>query len=320
MNIDASDIREEFKQLTSFDFRGNTTIGAIFESFDRSPFGRPFSINKERECKTYWGMINPEKITQFSAFLLEYGNVEYCRKKVGISKEKSLRIVKILNEAAEQRGLHPVYIFKPSPPKSKLLAKQVSIIKYLLHKGYSENKLASIYKVHQATINHISNRRTWINVNPIIDVPDIRVVHINQYVTSEVQKEEKPFIPFLENEEQSAKFFDYIIFGDGPQCPRCLTKNPYLLSKGRLKCRNSSCWYKFTLTCSTPFENTKMKPSRWLAAMYLYNKDQSISTYKLAEYIGVSQKSAFNIKKRLKTAFLLPLWQRFYIINEAIGS
>lgn len=323
MYLDTADIRNDFKELEAFSFQGNHTIGSIYQSFNCSSEegnipDRGFSIDNRQRADRPFGMNDTAKIKEFALLLMEYGNIEYCRKIAKIGRHKAIQIVHILNQEAERRSLAPVYCFKRKDPFfKKLTDKQVSIIKYLLHKGYSGKRLASIYNVTQGLIANIDAGLQHKDITPIIPLSGARKRPL--YSSNSMRLPDSTIANiWLLNEGKSNVQWEWIIWENTPKCPRCQNNSPYLLSNGGHRCSNPQCKLQFSPMVGTPFEGTKIQPKQWLAAMALYENDMKISARSMAVILGVTQVTSWKMIQRLKQAYLLPLWQRFTLINKEV--
>ena len=320
MFIDTAYIREEFNELSLFNFSGNKSIGVVFRSFYSTDTVKGFSVKTFSQKSYVFGMRDMDKIKEFYLCLMEYGNIEHCRKMVKIGRTKALKIIHILNEECLRRNLPLVYEFKS--PKYRIGSfsdNQVSIMKYLYHKGYSGARLAKIYNSHQSTINAIMKGQFYKKVQPIIKISGDRIkpIFANK---GKVYSIKPSSLDWLTDDIQSRKIFEYIIWENKPTCPKCKSTHYYnLLSTGGFKCGNKECHSKFSAIMGTPFENTKVKPSQWLTAMSLYQDDNKISTHKISELLNTTLATAWSIKKRVKEVFHTPIWQRFYLLNKTIN-
>lgn len=91
-------------------------------------------------------------------------------------------------------------------------------------------------------------------------------------------------------------------WGGSPFCPHCGATKPYRLKDGKnFRCSNKSCKVDFSVTVGTIFENSKVKLSTWLAALYiLTGHKKGISSHQLARDLGVTQKTAWFINHRIR--------------------
>ncbi len=92
---------------------------------------------------------------------------------------------------------------------------------------------------------------------------------------------------------------------DGPRCPDCLgenAKNPYYIkTQKRWKCRY--CRRQFSVKVGTIFEDSPIALQKWLPALWmLVSCKNGISSWELHRSLGVSQKTAWFMLHRLRTA------------------
>ncbi len=110
---------------------------------------------------------------------------------------------------------------------------------------------------------------------------------------------------YFHDEIDSIKYFAYKRWGDNPVCPFCDCEKVYSFSNGiTYKC--SHCRKQFNPRIGTIFENSKISMKKWFIAIYLISSHKKgISSYQLAKDISVTQKTAFNMLKKLRYAFKL---------------
>lgn len=85
------------------------------------------------------------------------------------------------------------------------------------------------------------------------------------------------------------------------ECPKCSFDKAYVFKDGiRYKCK--SCKYIYTAISKTIFESSKLPLQKWFFATYLIMHKKGISSIQLAKDIGVTQKTAWFILQRLRTA------------------
>jgi len=98
-------------------------------------------------------------------------------------------------------------------------------------------------------------------------------------------------------------------WGGNPVCPHCNSTNPYRVSDRSKKrntpsyrCSDRSCGLPFNVTTGTPIQGHKVPISKWLlAARELIVTANGISTIQLGKKIGVTQKTAFYMKNKLRS-------------------
>ena len=87
-----------------------------------------------------------------------------------------------------------------------------------------------------------------------------------------------------------------------PSAPHCNATKPYKLKDGKsYRCSSRTCKKDFTVTVGTIFENSKVKLSTCLAAIYiLTGHKKGISSLQLSRDLGVTQKTAWFINHRVR--------------------
>ena len=95
----------------------------------------------------------------------------------------------------------------------------------------------------------------------------------------------------------------------GPVCPHCGGADPYRLTpkpgsktrKGVLKCK--ACRKQFTVTVGTVFEDSHIKLTKWVQAIYLIGASKKgISAHQLHRMLGVTYRAAWFMAHRLRYA------------------
>jgi len=88
---------------------------------------------------------------------------------------------------------------------------------------------------------------------------------------------------------------------DGPTCPRCGSAGPAHLATRRLwKCR--ACAHQYSVKAGTLFEGSPLGLSLWLPAVWAVANDQQVSSHELARRLGITQKSAWLMLRRIRLA------------------
>ncbi len=112
------------------------------------------------------------------------------------------------------------------------------------------------------------------------------------------------FIQFS-NEDLCVQFVAVMRWPDGdPVCPHCnQTGTGYLKTQRRWKCKNRDCRKQFSVKVGTIFEDSPIPLSKWLTVVWMVtNCKNGISSYEVARDIGVTQKSAWFMEHRVRTA------------------
>jgi transposase-like protein len=112
------------------------------------------------------------------------------------------------------------------------------------------------------------------------------------------------------NEDKAREYMEFLRWGNnGPACPHCGGADPYRLTpkpgsstrKGVLKCR--ACRKQFTVTVGTVFEDSHVKLTKWLQAIYLIGASKKgISAHQLHRMLGVTYRAAWFMAHRLRYA------------------
>ncbi|MGA2371621.1 MAG: IS1595 family transposase [Candidatus Korobacteraceae bacterium] len=110
-------------------------------------------------------------------------------------------------------------------------------------------------------------------------------------------------IQYFTDEQVCIQTFARIRWADGkPECPACGHREHYYLAKQRrFKCKE--CWKQFTVKVGTLLEDSPIPLSKWLPALWMIVNDKNgISSYELGKALGITQKSAWFVLHRLRTA------------------
>jgi len=105
------------------------------------------------------------------------------------------------------------------------------------------------------------------------------------------------------NEERCREILESMTWPDGPTCPKCGSRRHSTLrdrdmgGKERPGVRNClDCGKRYTVTSHTPMHSTKLPLSKWLTAIWMIlQSDKGISSVRLAQLIGISQKTAWRM-------------------------
>lgn len=112
----------------------------------------------------------------------------------------------------------------------------------------------------------------------------------------------KDLMRCLSDETVCRHYMEKMRWGDQPFCPHCNSTKPYRLKDGKnFRCSSLACKKDFSVLVKTVFENSKVKLSTWLAAMYILSAHKKgISSIQLGKNLGVTQKTAWFILHRLR--------------------
>ncbi|GGI23655.1 IS1595 family transposase [Pedobacter mendelii] len=113
------------------------------------------------------------------------------------------------------------------------------------------------------------------------------------------------FLDYFKDEQICVKYLEYHLWGDTPSCPHCGCTNAYKTNRG-YKCSDKHCHKKFTVTSGTIYRHTKVSLRTWLSAMYLTTSfKKGISSLQLAKMIGVSDKTAWFMLRKIRNMFMV---------------
>lgn len=109
------------------------------------------------------------------------------------------------------------------------------------------------------------------------------------------------FATSFPNEESAVRYYEKIRWGDNVVSPFDPTSQVYKCKNGKYKCKNTGKY--FTYRTGTFFANSKLSMRDWLYAIIMIaNHKNSISSYQLANDLDISQKTAWYMLHRIRTA------------------
>lgn len=112
------------------------------------------------------------------------------------------------------------------------------------------------------------------------------------------------FFKKFPTDKEATEFFEKLRWADGVICPYCGSRHissckvpmPY-------RCRN--CRKHFSVRIGTILNESKLPLQKWLLAIYiLTNAKKGISSLQLAEYLGVTQKTAWFLAHRIRESWV----------------
>ena len=113
------------------------------------------------------------------------------------------------------------------------------------------------------------------------------------------------FMALVPDEEAAVKYFESKRWTDGPQCPRCESKDVRRcqgIKPMPLYCRG--CGKHFSVRIGTPMEGSKLPVRTWLLATYLITSSRKgVSSIQLGRQLGVTQRTAWFLNHRIREAF-----------------
>jgi hypothetical protein len=106
----------------------------------------------------------------------------------------------------------------------------------------------------------------------------------------------------FDTEEKCREYLETQRWNGTPACPFCGSINVCRFSNGKIfKCREKQCRSKFSVTVGTIYENTKIPLTKWFLATYILSvHSKGISSLQLANWLGVTQKSAWHLNHRIR--------------------
>ena len=98
------------------------------------------------------------------------------------------------------------------------------------------------------------------------------------------------------------KFVADLRWPEGVKCPMCDSDNVgHIKSRRMYQCRD--CRKQFSVKRGTIFEDSPLPLDKWLGAIWLIaNAKNGVSSYEVARSLGVTQKSAWFMLQRIRTA------------------
>jgi transposase-like protein len=112
-------------------------------------------------------------------------------------------------------------------------------------------------------------------------------------------------IQYFSKAENCREFMIAVRWADGiVRCPICQSEKVTHLEKAKVyRCYGKHPKQKFSLKVGTVFEDSPIGLEKWLPASWLLsNSKNGISSYELSKSIGVTQKSAWFMLHRIRTA------------------
>jgi transposase-like protein len=105
--------------------------------------------------------------------------------------------------------------------------------------------------------------------------------------------------------------FSYLISRRWPggevTCPTCGSSDVRFLASRRIwECKKKHPQSQFSIRVGTVFEDSPISLDKWLIAIWMFaNSERPPSSYEIARVLGVTQKSAWFMLKRIQTALEL---------------
>lgn len=111
------------------------------------------------------------------------------------------------------------------------------------------------------------------------------------------------FQKHFNTEEKCRTFLEIQRWGDTPACPHCGSTDVHRFATNKkiFKCKEKECRKKFSVTVGTIYENSKLPLTKWFLATYILSvHSKGISSMQLANWLGITQKSAWHLNHRIR--------------------
>lgn len=109
-------------------------------------------------------------------------------------------------------------------------------------------------------------------------------------------------IRYFADPDHANEYVASLRWPSGPVCPRCgSAKHSYISTRRLWKCR--ACKRQFSVKVGTIFEGSPLGLDKWLPAVWAAaNPESGISSRELGRALGVTQKSAWFMLRRIQHA------------------
>jgi transposase-like protein len=110
----------------------------------------------------------------------------------------------------------------------------------------------------------------------------------------------KNFYKRFPNEEACLMYLERLRWPEVRMCPHCKSDRTYKYANGKMfKC--ASCRKQFTAVVGTVFMKSHVPLQEWFLAVELCDPEgRGITSIRLAEYLGVTQKTAWSMLRRIR--------------------
>ena len=114
---------------------------------------------------------------------------------------------------------------------------------------------------------------------------------------------EPEFMKLYGSKDKAVAYFESLRWSDGRYCPECGSLETYEIKNREHYYRCKSCRKQFSYKYNTLLQSSSIPINTWLHAMYKISvSHKGISSLQLAKEIGVTQKSAWFMLRRIKVA------------------
>ena len=109
-------------------------------------------------------------------------------------------------------------------------------------------------------------------------------------------------VVYFSDPEKAHKWAVALRWPNGIECPRCGSKEHSFISTRRIWfCKG--CKKQFTVKVGSIFEDSPLGMDKWMLAVWLLvSCKNGISSYELANHLGITQKSAWHLNHRVRRA------------------
>ena len=110
-----------------------------------------------------------------------------------------------------------------------------------------------------------------------------------------------PFLAQFPDDDACWAHLEAVRWPEGPICPKCGSiGGAHKVGRAHYR-RCNACRAKFTVAMGTPLEGTHLPMRVWFTALYLVAaSSKGISSVKLAEHLGIGQKTAWFLGQRIR--------------------
>ncbi|MHB9131673.1 MAG: transposase [Armatimonadota bacterium] len=110
-------------------------------------------------------------------------------------------------------------------------------------------------------------------------------------------------IVFFSDKQRCHEFMVSLRWSNGPVCPHCGESEKIRFMATRFVYQCNACRKQFTVKVGTIFEDSALGLNKWLSAIWMIANDKNgVSSYELHRAIGITQKSAWFMRHRIRLA------------------
>ena len=130
-------------------------------------------------------------------------------------------------------------------------------------------------------------------------------------------------ISLFSDPDYCMRYLIYRRWPDGQvRCPHCGSTNiAWLAGRKMWECRNRHQQAQFSVRSGTLMQDSRISLGQWLMALWLIaERNRAISSYEVARRIGITQKSAWLMMKRIGNALELSGIPPDQLAAQRVGS